>query len=387
MAGFFGFFDYTKPGPGVPKNLPPKPRIVVFFEVLQRKFWNIIRLNLMHLVFNLPALALMVVGMQFFFPSMLFPDAGVDLYVRLTVGLCFVCFPILCFGPAQAGATYILRNYSREEHAFLWGDYKEHALKNLKESLLICGIDFAVFLLLSIAVNFYSQMMAENMWAVVALGIIFLAFLMFAMSHIYIYPMLVTFKITVRQLYKNALIFSTIKFLPNLGILLLCAAIMVAMSIVPLIGVVLFIFIANALIGLILNFYAYPTLKKYMIDRIGEDGGGLPEAASEAAPEAGAEQGGRLEEGVSAATIEAGGVAAVGAVGTAVAGARGAGGMGAVEGAGAGYADGAMAADGAAGGLASPATPERAPDMDVPPGAATDVWPPSPDVWPPTIDR
>jgi uncharacterized membrane protein YesL len=336
MAGFFGFFDYTKPGPGVPKDLPPKPRIVVFFEVLQRKFWNIVRLNLMHTVFNIPALIFMVVGMQFFFPVMLLGDAEVDLYLRLIIGLCFVCFPILCFGPAQAGSTYILRNYSREEHAFIWGDYKEHAFKNMKESLLICVIDFAVFLLLSIAVNFYSQMMAENTWAVVALGIIFLAFLLFAMIHIYIYPMLVTFKITVKQLYKNALIFSTIRFLPNLGILLLCAVIIIATFLVPVIGVILFVLITNSLIGLILNFYAYPTLKKYMIDRIDENGGGVPEAVAdqEGEPrgddEAGEPQGGDED-----------------------------------------------------GGQSEP-EPEPEPDFLPQPGIATETWPPPSDVWPPT---
>ncbi|MDR1439515.1 MAG: hypothetical protein LBJ10_05745, partial [Clostridiales bacterium] len=280
MAGFFGFFDYAKPGPGIPKDLPPKPRIVVFFEVLQRKFWNMVRLNLMHTIFNIPALAFMFVGVQFLFPAELAGDGVADLSLRLIVGLCFVCFPILCFGPAQAGSTFVLRNYAREEHAFIWGDYKEHALKNAKEGLLICAIDFAVFLVLSIAANFYSQMMAENLWAAAALGVSYLASLLFAMMHIYIYPMLVTFKITVRQLYKNALIFSAIKFLPNLGILLLCAAIMLATFIVPFLGAALFALITNALINFILNFYAYPTLKKYMIDRVEGDGGVLANASA-----------------------------------------------------------------------------------------------------------
>ena len=49
MAGFFGFFDYTKPGPGVPnpEDAPKKARILVFLEILQRKFWNLIKINLM----------------------------------------------------------------------------------------------------------------------------------------------------------------------------------------------------------------------------------------------------------------------------------------------------------------------------------------------------
>ena len=58
MAGFFGLFDYNKPGPGVPKDAPRKSPLIVFFEILQRKFWNLIKVNMMFLIFNLPALIL-----------------------------------------------------------------------------------------------------------------------------------------------------------------------------------------------------------------------------------------------------------------------------------------------------------------------------------------
>lgn len=38
MAGFFGFFDYTKPGPGIPKDAPPKAPIAVFLGYIQESF-------------------------------------------------------------------------------------------------------------------------------------------------------------------------------------------------------------------------------------------------------------------------------------------------------------------------------------------------------------
>lgn len=281
MAGFFGLFDYTKPGPGVPKNAPPKSRPRLFFEVLGRKFWNIIKINLLYTLFNIPGLVLLFFGTQFMIPNLMFGDVEVDFYLRIMFGALFVCFPILCFGPAQAGMTFCLRNYAREEHAFIWSDFKEHGLKNLKESLAICMIDFAAFLLLCIAINFYGQLInQQRIWAYFTFGVITLAFLVFAMMHLYIYPMLVTFHITVKQIYKNALIFATIRFLPNIGILLLCAAIVLATFIVTQIGIILFFLITTAFIGLIINFYAYPTIKKYMIDRINEGGetdGALPE--------------------------------------------------------------------------------------------------------------
>jgi uncharacterized membrane protein YesL len=82
----------------------------------------------------------------------------------------------------------------------------------------------------------------------------------------YIYPMMVTFNLTIRQLYKNALSFAIMKLIPNLLILILCSAlVIVSFYFNPVIGYILFIFITMALISFITNFYVYPKLDKYMI--------------------------------------------------------------------------------------------------------------------------
>jgi len=163
---------------------------------------------------------------------------------------------------------------AREEHAFIWGDFKEHALANLAQSLAICLFDFAAFLVLCVAANFYAQALSSSGLAVVAFGVVALAFLLFLMAHIYIYPMLVTFRITVLQAYKNALIFSVMKFLPNLGVLLACAALtLLTFAFFPL-GILLYFLITPCLVCFIANFYAYPVLKKYMIDRVAESAEG-----------------------------------------------------------------------------------------------------------------
>jgi len=265
MAGFFGFFDYTKPGPGVPKEQPKKAGIVVFFEVFARKFWNLIKVNLIFNVFNLLTLFFLFIAVQFLFPSQLFEDFELDFILRFSIGSVFVTMPILTTGPVQAGMTYILRNYSREEHAFIWWDFKEHALKNLKQSLIICAIDFFAVIIMGISLNFYGAMASSSIMYTAALGILILVLILFFMMHLFIYPMMVTFKLTVKQIYKNAMIFSIIKFLPNLGILALCAVLTLVTFINPLIGIFLFVFITNSLIGLIINFYANPVLSKYMI--------------------------------------------------------------------------------------------------------------------------
>lgn len=268
MAGFFGLFDYTKPGPGVPKDAPPRARIIVFFEVLGRKFWNLVKMNLMFTLFNLPAIIAVVIATFFIFQNYLSEDPAFDLLLRFVLGSLLICVPVITVGPAQAGYTYILRNYSREEHAFLWWDFKDTALKNFKESLIISILDFIFVVFFGIALNFYIKVQTDSILPGLAIGFLLMAFVIFLMMHLYIYPMLITFKLTVRQVYKNAFIFALAKFFPNLGILLLCFLILQVTFIYPVIGIILFLFITVSFIGLIINFYSYPKLKKYIIDRM-----------------------------------------------------------------------------------------------------------------------
>ena len=76
--------NYDKPGAGVRKDAPQKKEFVLFFEIYARKFWNLIQANLIYVLFSLPV---------------------------LTVGL------------ADAGLTFITRNFARERFAFIWEDY------------------------------------------------------------------------------------------------------------------------------------------------------------------------------------------------------------------------------------------------------------------------
>ncbi len=273
MAGFFGFFDYTKPGPGVPDpdSAPPKARIVVFFEIFTRKFWNLVKLNLMFTLFNLPAILIALVFISnLFIQKTILNDINTDLIIKFLFVSIFLCIPVLTVGPAQAGFTYVLRNYSREEHAFLWWDFKETALKNLKESLIISVIDFIVVVIVGIDINLYMNINKGSFLMTVAGSLVFLAFTIYVMMHMYIYPMLVTFKLNVRQLYKNAFLFAIMRFIPNLLILLLCIVVLGASFYNAYLGFILFPLLTMSLIGLITNFYVYPTMKKYMIDKVTE---------------------------------------------------------------------------------------------------------------------
>jgi len=277
MAGFFGLFDYTKEGPGVPKDAPPKSRFRIFFEVLGRKFWNIVRVNLMFGIFNIPAIIFLVLFAGYL-QLLLTQNTTVtpeDMATNLFFGTIplmsiFICLPLITVGPAQAGMTYVLRNYSREEHAFIWGDFKEHALKNFKQSIIVSLINTFFTVLVIMDIYFYLNFRTDNLLITAASAFIIVAFVIFMMMSMYIYPMMVTFDLSIRQLYKNAFLFAIMKFFPNLLILVVIFALLFFSFYYPVIGYILFIFITMGLTSFITNFYVYSKIDKYMIQPIKE---------------------------------------------------------------------------------------------------------------------
>ena len=48
-------FNYSKPGKGVDKDVA-EPPLKIYFDVLYRKFWDLIKLNLLYVAFSLPLL-------------------------------------------------------------------------------------------------------------------------------------------------------------------------------------------------------------------------------------------------------------------------------------------------------------------------------------------
>ncbi|NLG88511.1 MAG: YesL family protein, partial [Clostridiaceae bacterium] len=194
MAGFFGLFDFTKEGPGVPKDAPPKSRFIIFFEVLARKFWNIVKINLLFVLFNLPAFLFFVLFTMYYnqllFPQEVIDNMGGDLLNYLAgftfpLMLILVCFPLITVGPAQAGMTYVLRNYSREEHAFIWGDFIEKAKNNFKQSMIVSIINTIVTILVMLDFYIYANVKTDNILFTIANSLIIVAVIVFMMMSMY----------------------------------------------------------------------------------------------------------------------------------------------------------------------------------------------------------
>ena len=126
MAGFFRSFQ--KPGKGVSKEEIEKKRFFLFFELLWRKLFQLIGLNILYFIVILPLCAFLSafvlqsagIGPDDIEPNMLLMLFGMitNLPDWLTWTLIFASAAL--YGPATAGVTYVMRNYTRREPVFMF---------------------------------------------------------------------------------------------------------------------------------------------------------------------------------------------------------------------------------------------------------------------------
>ena len=234
-----GFFksSYTKEGPGVDKNAPKKAAFVVFLEIYSRKFWQLILANLLYALVSLPI---------------------------VTVGL------------ANAGLCYITRNFAREKHAFIAGDFFDTIRKNWKQALPVGIINLLLGVVLAYAVFFYFNFtVAGDVISTILLAIVFLFTLLYIFLQYYIYLMMITFKFTIKQLYKNSLIMAASCWKSNLIISVVMLLVYAAVGGIALllpgdIAVAFLVFMYALLLpsfqSLLTQFCAFPEIKRLIID-------------------------------------------------------------------------------------------------------------------------
>ncbi len=250
MAGIFGLFDYNKEGPGVQKDEPDKGPILGTLTILSRRLWDLMKLNMMMIIFSIPALV--IAGLvAVYLVSAIFPELSIESFAAtltslgvttadsqqiesmavfqltllyVTIAAALVGTSLFVIGPFQAGFAYVLRNYVRDEHVFVWSDFMEHAKANLRQSALAGVIGAVVAVVLTMNYAFYNNSQLDFLPPLARMAIrmlILMLALIWILMQQYIYPMTVTFKMTLPQIYRNSILFVILRLPYNLLLLLL----------------------------------------------------------------------------------------------------------------------------------------------------------------------
>ncbi len=251
MALLSGLFNYNKEGPGVDKNAPKKRSLIVFFEIYGRKFWKLFQAN------------------------------GLFLLTAL---------PVFTRGLADVGLCKITRNFAREKHAFVKEDFMETIQKNFKQALTIGIINLLLTALLTVNLGLYfismfpefmtlfgaapQEPMQLDLFNTIVLAMNLLSFVLFTWMKYYIPMLVVTFRLSTKDVYKNAFFFSTVGLWRNL---LISAVLIGIYSVLGALfftlgwqGGILLLLIAALFVpafrSLLIQFIIFPLVKKLMID-------------------------------------------------------------------------------------------------------------------------
>ncbi len=220
-------YDYNKEGPGVDKNESPDNGFVRFFKVIWAKFGQLVILNIVYL---------------------------------------FACAPIVTIGPATAGLTYVLRNFSQGKPVFFMSDFLEKCKDYFKKGLLVTVIDAVVAVLIYLSFMFWSDSSIgiPSFFRPLALVVTFLVAYLLVCMNLYIFPMMVSFDLPLGKLIKNSLILAMYKIWQNLAMILFALAMAVLCFVLGLLAVPLILTLVFSLICLFNNFLVYPLLVKYV---------------------------------------------------------------------------------------------------------------------------
>ena len=202
----------------------PKNRISLFFMVLKDHVFDLVKVNLLQVVFWIPFLLWTYINLaavqSIDTEAVLAAEGGaanlmsaISGYVMMWLLGLIPCIAIT--GPSSAGAAYIMRNWARDQHAFLFSDYKDAFKSNWKQALAVSAVTSVVPVVAYTAANYYGSLAKSNMLLLLPLMVVFSATLMFALMLPLLYPMMVGYELSFKNLMKNAFLMSAAR-LPHM---------------------------------------------------------------------------------------------------------------------------------------------------------------------------
>lgn len=278
---------YDRPGKGVPENAPEKKGFMLYLDILIHKFSKFLTINLLHMMLSFVWIALLImIGSVIMSATHLLDtvtsalaslDAGVDVEalryrtaIQMQTFFGVSLFVLWGSGPASAAYSYIIRCFVNRTPVFVISDGFDKLKENFKQGIFAVVIDVIILILLINALVVYNHYYAQtqNLIFMVMVYLIMSIMLIYTMMHPYIYQLMVTFKLKLRDIYKNAFLLAMAKLPGNF--------LMLAINIIVLLSLFTFLIpYAAAVVTLILGlcvsrypseFYASRVIGRLMLN-------------------------------------------------------------------------------------------------------------------------
>lgn len=297
----FDVFNSQRVGKGVEKGEVKEPTFKNFFKYFGRSFTKLLNVNLMFTFFCLPLFFALFAIAGYFDQSAvdvthplasvinglvlngevnpltmsLYGVYGIKDGMASQISVASLVFyglsalTLFTWGYANAGMAYTLRNLFKGEPVFVWSDFFRTAKKNLGQALFVGLLDAGIIGIMYYNMRFYSLNASRTVFYFMYIATIIMM-VIYAVMRIYIYTMLVTFKLGTFKLFKNAFIltFAGIKrnVLGLVGIALAIAINAFLFFVFLPLGAILPFVLTVGVCGYIGTYAAYPKIKEVMID-------------------------------------------------------------------------------------------------------------------------
>ena len=124
-------------------------------------------------------------------------------------------------GPFTAGLSYVTRNWARDEHAFIWTDFKDAVKANWKQALVLSAITSVLPLTVYLGWTFYGRMASQNPIMMVPQILVALVAFVWAISITYMHPLAITYDLKTKDVIRNGLLLGVARLPMSVGIRLL----------------------------------------------------------------------------------------------------------------------------------------------------------------------
>lgn len=301
----FNLYDFFhgKEGKGIISNPDAKRNLKYFFPLYWRKISSILLTNLYLVIGNFPILFFLLgysgllnrestAPTTAMFPFLygvklhevehplfatLWSIFGVQGTVSIPTTFTYICYGLaflllFTFGPVNAATARFFRSMVKEEPIFYRYDFCATVKKNWKQSLIIGIIDLLAIFALLYGYLFYSLNAGASFFFNVSFYLFWVIIILYFFMRFYLYLILITFRLSIKKIFKNALIFAIVGLKRNVlalvGILAVLAINYFLLMVYYPIGLLLPFILTVATCAFIANYAAYPKIKELMIDPI-----------------------------------------------------------------------------------------------------------------------
>ncbi|MBP0972492.1 MAG: hypothetical protein J5851_01140 [Oscillospiraceae bacterium] len=263
------FGGYEQSGPGIAKDAPKKKPFFRFWEIVGRKFWKLLELNLLMMCLMIP---LAIGGAAILLLSERNTTAAIA--IMSVMGLVFA----VLFGPWMAGTAQVLRKFTLEKPCFMMQTFFRAFKSSFKQA---CPMGLIDLLVLSSAASgsyvypLFIQRLKETgesgslVYYILFIAALSIAFVVIMMSF-YAYLMMVSTDLSFKNIMKNSLALTFIALKRNLLTLLLAGLVMVVFTVLaiyfPYIMIFVLLFMPSSFAAFIVVFNSYPVIQKYVVD-------------------------------------------------------------------------------------------------------------------------